>query len=169
MFRRKRATSQPPQNVYQQRQPRKSDPYATNRPPLPPSHENPQLGRHDGNEYACILEMPLPPPPPGANVEMGQEAGDSSFYESNQREPPTLQRLQRHYPPQSHLQDSGYPPLPVFDNCRDGITFEEDPRYFELDPDNVIDNNCHPAPGFSEIMNQRVMEDRDKHAARYSN
>ena len=144
--------------------------------PVPsPRGENPQLARHDGNEYACILEMPLPPPPPGATVD--RDATDASgVYETNQRAPPTLQRIHK-YPvnhqmaPQYHQgnQDGGYHyPVGGEGGMRELMPYEEDPRYFELDPENLSDNNCNAAPGMADVMNHRIMEEREKYPSKFS-
>ena len=171
LFRRKRAAAaQQPQTVYSHRQTRKSDPYAQgNLPPTGP-HENPQIGRHDGNEYACILEMPLPPPPPGVNVEMGFEARppEAAIYESHNF-PPTLQRLQKDA--RGAQNDLGaYPYQPYDSNAVEVPSYQDDPRYFELDPDDVTgtDANCNAGPARLDLMHARPLEEREKNPSKFS-
>ena len=112
-FRRKRALPPRPAEVYgkqakvtngaRQAMPVSQDPGSSNM-------------RHDGNEYACILDMPLPAPPTSAKA--GEEAPPSYDYDVS-----------------LHTKQVDPMPYPTYDHSMGMMPYTDDPRYFELDPD----------------------------------
>ncbi len=82
--------------------------------------------RRDGNEYACILEMPLPPPPVSPGEPKMVTPGNYDYNTNNIVDPI----------PYTTQYDASI-------SSQDDIRYPDDPRYFELDPEGLPTDGTH--------------------------